>query len=362
MKNKITAMAAAVLMLASVSYLPVYAQSVNRLSAAPAGTVENSPAERVFRVDGEENEFVMLDSNADETEFFIITKDIYGVRQYDPNNTQKFDINDPNNIASWLNGDFLMSGNEGMALPKEITEYIDYEHEWETEAGFSGGNCPDDYSFKAGLALMSQTEYVKYAGKFGIRDNSTSTGWWLRTGRGLQGAAGLILRVSLTTDPGSTAGWDSNYDKGSGVKPVFYLKRDFFESVRLNPETMGDMVKDLLKKYYARDELLGLYTMRELVDDIGYSPDVSIEKTENGVSVINCLKSEKELVIIAAAYNNFGNCTGFQTAECIVGPKSSCNVEIASQAQPGGYVKYFAWENDGTIDVVSNTITEAYEQ
>lgn len=356
MKRKVAAAMAAV-MLCSVPYLTVYSESVNRLAAAPAGMAENSPAENVFGVDGTEREFVILDNDNGENEFFIIAKDIYGNKQYDPNNTQKFDVNDPNNIASWLNGDFLMSGNDGMALPSELTKYINYEHEWKTEAGFASGNCPKDYTFKAGLALMSQTEYVKYAGCFGIRDNSSSTGWWLRTGRGLQGAAGLVLRVSLTTTPGSTAGWDANYAKGSGVKPVFYLKSAFFKNVRLNPDTMGDRVKELLKKYYARDEMRELYTMRELVDCIGYTPDITLEKTENGVSALNNLKSEKKLVIIAAAYNYLGKCTGFETAECTVESKSRRDVNMSAETENGGYVKYFAWTDDGTMDVISNTVT-----
>lgn len=339
---------------------------VNRLDKAPAGTVLESPSERVFRIAGSEKEFVLLDANEEETEFFVIAKEVYGNRQYDPNNTQRFDVRDANNIAYWLNNDFVLSGNgAGNILPSEIVNYIDYDHVWITEAGFSGGNCPADYTFQAGLALLSQSEYIEYAGRFGIQDGTANGGWWLRTGRGVQGAAGLILRVGLTGEVGSTAGWDSNYGNGSGVKPVFYLKREFFGEVKLAAE-MGQKVKDILKKYYTKEDLRALYSNRQLVDEIGYQPEVAVvaEQTArqdgNVVSqlvVTNHTPAEQRMVLVGVAYDDHDKCQDFRAAEMLLKGKETSRTAVSVPCPADGYVTYFLWRNDGTMEILSNSVT-----
>lgn len=359
--------AAAVICLAVLSQTAFAALGpVNRLSAAPSGTVLDSPTERVFRIVGSEKEFVILDANSDESEYFVIAKDVYGNKQYDPNNTQKFDVEDTNNIAYWLNNDFVMSGNgNGNALPSEILKYIDFDHIWTTEAGYSGGNCPEDYTFKAGLALMSQTEYVHYAGRFGIKDNTSNGGWWLRTGRGLQGAKGLVLRVGLTGDAGTTAGWDSNYANGSGVKPVFWLKREFFANVEL-AAGMGEIVQDILKKYYTYEDLKNLYSGSRLINELGYLPEISLteDKTEikdgnfiTQLSVLNNTPLRQSVVVVAAAYDYRDKCLDFNATELTAEKNGRDTITLTVPCSDGGYAMYFLLSSDGNMEMLSNSIT-----
>ena len=54
------------------------------------------------------NTLIMLSNlllDVDEEGFFCTTKEFYGTQPFDPNGTGKFDIEDENNIAYWLNND-----------------------------------------------------------------------------------------------------------------------------------------------------------------------------------------------------------------------------------------------------------------
>ena len=241
----------------------------------------DTPAEYIFKIENSDKEFILLD---DEDGFFVLTKDAYGMRAFDPNGTQKFDPEDGNNIAYWLNHDFLEKGNgSAMKLPDNLIKYIDTERMWDTEAGVSDGNCPEGYSVQCGVALMSQTEWRKYYKRFGVRDDITGNGWWLRTPRVIGGGKNIVMEVELTSMYiGGTFGKASN--EGTWfVRPVFYLEDDFFKNVRLDLDSVGSEVFAAMSRHFKCEDLTDLYSDRE-IRNMGIDVEYNIPVPEVGVN------------------------------------------------------------------------------
>lgn len=97
---------------------------VGKLSDA----LRNTPKENIFCTQSApDKRFVLLDSDNDG--YLVLADEIYLLREFDPDGTQKFDTEDENNIAYYLNNEFL---NEDY-IPSEIIKYIDFDREWKTE-------------------------------------------------------------------------------------------------------------------------------------------------------------------------------------------------------------------------------------
>ena len=249
--------------------------------------VLDSPRENVFRVMGTDTEFILLDSSENhESKFFIMAKSYFPKRAYGKN--QRFDPEDPGNIAYFLNNEFLTEGckdsftNRVYKLPDEVIAHIDKNHIWETEAGRAAGNCPERYSVKAGVALLSQEEYLKYQAKIGMTDEFDNlvdapkyTGWWTRTGA----ATAEMICIRPVTGTAKTYGWTSN-DAGLNLRPAFWVDKDFFKDVKIDLTTVGENVKQEIKKYYSIDELKVLYPESLIYDYLGFTPEVFIGNAE----------------------------------------------------------------------------------
>ena len=127
-----------------------------------SGALRNTPKENVFCTQSApDKRFVLLDSDNDG--YLVLADEIYLLREFDPDGTQKFDTEDENNIAYYLNNEFL---NEDY-IPSEIIKYIDFDREWKTEGGSANGNCPREYSQRCGVSLLGYAEFLKYYNKFG---------------------------------------------------------------------------------------------------------------------------------------------------------------------------------------------------
>lgn len=269
--------------------------AVDRISVPPPGWQLNTPPENVFKLQGSDKEFILLDTTPDDnSKFFVLAKEDYGLHAYDPDSTQKFDVTDGNNIAYWLNNDFIANGNgAGKQLPQGILAHINHQHVWPTEGGHSAGNCPDDYSVTTGIAVLSQTEWLQYAGKFGTKDKISSN-WWLRTGRGINGAANRVLVVATdAANQGQTLVSDpKGGTSGPLVRPAFYLNKSFMTDVRLDMASLGENVKAAIRSTYTWDELRNgnaAYSASDLIA-IGFTPpaggdDVQAPSWPQGSSV-----------------------------------------------------------------------------
>ena len=227
MKAKLLSMFLCVCMLLQTGVLAAnidHSQSQNPINGID-GAVSVTPPEYIFSVDGKK--FILLDQ--DEGEYYIMAYDFYGGHAFDVDSTSqacKFDPNSENNIGYFLNHEFLESGNDGNILPDSVMQYIDMERNWATEPLTSG---TPSYSFTAGISLLSQTELVYYASKIGVADQAPSGtwGWWLRTKRS---STDTVL-CALCDTVGST-GSTGPTKAGPLIRPVFYLKHDFFQNVK----------------------------------------------------------------------------------------------------------------------------------
>ena len=232
---------------------------VNRVSVPVEDYNINTPDENIFRISGRSDEFIMLDSS--DSDVFVLCKQSYGKRPYSSANKQKFDPNDDTNVAYYLNNDFL---GESSPLPSEIIKYVEFDHVWQTEAGLASADCPQDYEVKCGISLLSQTEWLKYYKRFGLKDDIQPDGWWLRTGRGLSGSYYDVMVSCLSGSLiGQTFGQKSSISSSYSIRPAFYLKKDFFKSVKL--DYVGSSVAEMIGDSFSEKDFEGLgYTDSEL--------------------------------------------------------------------------------------------------
>ncbi len=237
----------------------------------PEGWAEYAPMENLFRVSGSDKTFILLDHN--ENGYFVMSYDDYGKVAFDEDNTVVFDVNDPNNIGYFLNNNFLEEGYEDATLngklqrlPQGIIDYINPNVIWATEPPVSGAQS---YTVQAGVALMSQTEYIAYAGKFGAKDNSRT--WQFRTARALSSDGKSILRYFNDTNGHYTSGYPAN--SALYLRPIFYLQDDFFENVKLNSAYMGKKAKEILSALPP-----------EKLTQLGYTADELMAVTNTGVN------------------------------------------------------------------------------
>lgn len=225
-----------------------------------------TPQENIFSVSGQK--FILLEEmNGANSHYYIMTERVYGSREFDKNGYAKFDPNADGNIGKFLNNEFLTSGGGGLVLPNEIKEHIDYEHIWNTEGGLKDGDCPEDYSFKAGISLLSMSEAVKYRSRYGWQPLGASvvTPWWGRTQRGSGGKADNILAMMNTNDGGKGNMWDRTCTEKYYIRPTFYLDEGFFKNVRCDLAESGDNVKNMLVSKYTLEEMKNLYSTEELI-------------------------------------------------------------------------------------------------
>ena len=316
---------------------------VGRINSRITGFTATTPDTNVFSLANDPSgaSFILLDhSGRDASKFFILTKDHYGTfssdagsqNSFDPDNTQKFDSEDPNNVAYWINNVFAVNGNPNGAvtyqLPDEIKANINFDHYWRTEAGRAGvlgapnvdsgypnppsvTSCPDDYKIKAGVALLSQTELIAHAPKIGFVDSMSAPrqGWLLRTARGDAGSA-RVLGARIDGDLlGQTHEFGASLTAGASIstlylRPAFHLNKDFFKTVKLNLATIGDNVKQMIVSMYTEDEMNiangGLYTIGELAAlgfPISGSPPYAINVSISGEAYVgNTLTGSYEYV------------------------------------------------------------------
>jgi hypothetical protein len=266
----------------------VYAGPVGYVSSRPATAVSETPKTNLFSIEGNSLKFILLD--VDEEGFFCTTKEFYGTQPFDPDGTGKFDIEDNNNIAYWLNTTFIEDGgeiwnskisSEKYIFPSKILEYA-IERDWLCEAGYSATDYNEDYTVKAKLSLMSVTEWKKYNGKIGYADNThIAYYYWLRSVNGTiePGDAAPVMVVSS----GGTAQF-GKVRNGYGIRPVFYLDRSFFTNVKLDISLLGDNVKKILRENFLRDELRGIYDSSELEKIYKKLPPQAVSVNMSGVT------------------------------------------------------------------------------
>ena len=255
----------------------------------------------IFRIKGSNQKFLLLDETDDNnSKFFVCGIGYYGRKAINSGGKHKFDPNDPQSMAYFLNNDFLTQGTlSGFKLtyhklPDEVIDHIDFNHVWECEEAKSGGDAPTPYKIKCGVVLPSQTELIKYKDIIGWDDNYRSFDndvtlypWGTRSVSNDGTILSAIVNISMTQL--------SSFGKTTelmGIRPVFYLDVNFFKDVELDLQNTGEKVIELFRKYYTLDDMKKLYTEQECYDYLDYRTDISLEY-ENGFCKLTN-KSDKE--------------------------------------------------------------------
>ncbi|MBQ7793260.1 MAG: cellulase family glycosylhydrolase [Clostridia bacterium] len=264
-------------------------ESMGPIDAVSPETInEYSDEKYIFSLDGKK--FLLLDDSGKGTsKYFVMALDSYGKAAFSTDGTQRFNPENRNSIASVVNG---------LALPEKITDYIDENHIWRTEAGYLGSDIPNDYDTVCGVSILSHTEMMKYSARIGWNDLGQS--WWLRTARGANSwwDKGLIV----------------NWDKGriaehtitslAAVRPVFWVDESFFDSVKLDSIGTG------IAEYMNCGQLManGIYTAAEL-EALGVSSEVFEDISIKNNTVSYSLKQGVDATVYAAVYDGNTLCS-----------------------------------------------------
>ncbi|MEG2380631.1 MAG: hypothetical protein RSB38_02915, partial [Oscillospiraceae bacterium] len=348
-------------------------------SGPPAGWAKFTPVENSFTVDGKKFSLLEYRPENQDSKYLVIAQDSYGRHVFDGDNTQKFDTEDPNNVAAWLNNEFLTDGNNYVGtiykLPDGIINNINPNHRWITECGWEDTNCSKElcggkeyYTTTTGVVLMADYEYKKYAGKFGVLDNTAAgienptngEGWFLRSS-----CQKTTLCSKFGGDIGAVRAWDTHVP--FGIRPMFNLNSNFFKTVKLNMAETGANVKAAMADSCTKAELKALgYTNEELAELFGSGVKLGNVKftDDNGkeivslvangnvnteVSVINNDETKSSMTALVCFYNKDGRLitgatTGKMNIEAGTTTKLSARITLPANIE-GGKLKVLFWDS-----------------
>lgn len=250
------------------------------VGSVPAIDEAGDPKYR-FALTGDTKTYILLDDNAEDSNsrYFVVAYDSHGSHKFHNNNTlgerQKFNPNNANNIGYWLNNDFKTAGT----VAADLRNHIDNNHIWLTAGGGTGGACPNDFTVKCGIAIMSAHEIETYKSRMGWKDGSGAYIWTRTPNRD----SDVHILGFKTVKDWAMTGTDDSWS----VRPCFWLDESFFTQVHLDVNKMGSTIKQTIRNNYEKSELQGLYTENELVA-MGFDPtiDESI-KIKNVMAVGN---------------------------------------------------------------------------
>lgn len=299
--------------------------------------------------------FIMLDAN-DSGEFFVMTYDAYGKSVFDPQNTQKYDIEDPTNIAYYVNNTVLNGTDSNYPLLSDMIKNHLVEKIWKVEPGTAAGNTPYESSFESKLALISATEYMKYADKIGVVDEMAGA-WATRTAGTTWTAADY--NNALCFVGGRAEEWDN--DTGSFfTRPVMYLDKDFFLDAKIPAAELGANVIEIMKRVYTPAELKTVYSKNDLNVYFGISDfeikNTSAVKEGNAWKVtadaVSASADPVNVLLIAAVYDETGEILKGIASEAVEISGDLINKTLtvgASDINEKDIIKVMLWDSWKTI-------------
>ena len=259
--------------------------------------------EFLYKSDDGEFRYFLLDATEKngEAAFLLYSKDNYGdvstVGEIVHTNNV-FNPDEEGNIAHWLNNEFLngeasAQNGSNAVFDRMAAEYA-VENDWYTEGNGKDASIlykntsitKTDYTATCKIALLSFSEYLKYADKIGyestkiigsagdrvlMRSPNSNTFLAMKFfGAGSGNVSHQNIANELNSD-GSVKASNSFYNQTTPVviRPILYVGIDYFKNAKLS--SAGDNVKKTIRENIPKDELLGLYTEAELSDILGYS-------------------------------------------------------------------------------------------
>ena len=264
------------------------------------GAKEKTDGADVFQIDG--REFIVLDCQKDKsgkTNFFVMTKDVYGQQRIDSKGTwskdtySKWDDKEPTNLAYKMTNAFAFNnfGPGGISLPGALFPYMEMMHAWNTEPGNCEGFETESVVISP-LSILSVTEYKNYIQKIGVdRPETGGDGYWVRSSRGM-GENGHYAHLAVSYGTASIAAGDmvnpGAIADGYYVRPVFYLNESFFRNEKL--EKCGSNITKILDHILTKDEVQNLYSPGEIEEVFG-TYTVTPEKLSGNPIVGETLKA-----------------------------------------------------------------------
>jgi len=340
----------------------------------------------VFTLDGQEFTLVKAFDNEEST-YFVAANQTYGTYRAESN------ILDPTNASNmqyWLANDFPEDGNNGYFLPEDIVKNIDYNHVWVTEGASAAATPIESYSFKAGITIPSASEMDRYGD---VMSYDIGAVYYTRTTANYkaEGSEACFLLVSDSRVGGNTETqallphWNATTNPAAtGIRPVFYLKKDFFTTTKLDLTTVGTNVLSLMAEKYSIEELAHLYDA-EILEEMGFVYDTEIATTftkynsdeelyelngatslQANVAVTNNADDAFEATIYLAIYDGSDNLVAVKSANASVASGESKTVtagfETLSGIGAGHVAKLMIWKASQTpvrkVNVL-NTVVES---
>lgn len=209
-----------------------------------------APKENMFSVDGQE--FILLDTrNSEESRFLVLSAKSLKKTAYLGGSANE----DYSSMHKYINGDFL---NEGY-ISQSIINHVDESAVWKCEPRKYPLSNNEETVFIGGFAVPSVTEYKQYIDKINVYDEM---GWWTRTPEASQGGpTGIIAPSGDFTQMGIF--YLRTYEE-LGIRPIFWLDRNFFAAERIDIYSLGDNVRDAIFNTYEKSELEDIYTADEI--------------------------------------------------------------------------------------------------
>lgn len=258
-----------IMLLAQCIVMPVSAEETLArvvppyVTSADLDVLRSTPSENVFSIDGKK--FILLDvTNDNNSKFLVMSEKSLTKRVYTTASGQSVD-----NMSEYLNGDFKNGG----FLPTSIINYINYSAVWKHEPYMWPADQADEVSFKAGITLPAVYELKKYADKIGVYDE---LGMWTRTPNGQRSSDGnTVIGCGANNKSVGTFWAYDGRNTELGIRPIFYLKKDFFAKNKIDYMSMGSNVRNAIVSTYKQAELTA-YTESER-DIIYVKGNVSVD-------------------------------------------------------------------------------------
>lgn len=360
MSKKIISFMIAIYMICSMT---VFANTAITIPA-----ISYSNENYTFRLKGSTQEFILLDEGTTSTsKFFVMAKGYYGKAAYHSGGGSKFDPTNPQSVAYFLNDDFLKFGNRSTftlkyyKLPQQMIEHIDMEHIWACEHGKTGSDADKAYTVQCGVAIPSQTELLKYADKIGWDDDFTSRendvsipAWGVRST--FNHGELMAVRPGMSMDKLTAYGNPTN---AIGLRPVFWLDRDFFKDVELDLANTGSGVTEIFKKYYTVDAITDKYSLQECYDYLGYKSPLDIKKSGDGVINIKNNREEDIYALMVTVFYDEGHFPIRQEYTPVFAKGGTeINIEKSVELDGAVYAKTKIVKKTMPYTVISNSINE----
>ena len=203
-----------------------------------------------FDVDGKS--FTLLDTaESKASHYLVVANDLYG--NYNYNFGGQYYGSGWTSQTFYTFAHYMNGKGSNLGLPENIMKYIDNEHYWSAELPMNvpkGGMY--QFAVKAGIAVPSETEIAKYGKKMTGLTGSGFNHFWLRTpGTNNQGNMKLV-------NPGAEEKRGTFvHTIDSGIRPIFWLDRDFFKEVKI--DNGGSELMNMIAAEYSEEELNKIY-------------------------------------------------------------------------------------------------------